>query len=170
MCRQYLKEVFALALNDDNGDLMEYCHLIKDPKYRALWIKSYRNELGRISQGMPGRVKCTNTIFFIDKADIPADRWKYITYGRIVVSYRPEKSDSSCMYLTVGGNRVNYHGYCGTPTTDLLNVKLFLNSTISTPVGRFMILNKKYFYLITPMEQYEYMRLKLADLPEDVIK
>ena len=74
------------------------------------------------------------------------------------------------MYLTVGGNRVNYHGYCGTPTTDLLNVKLFLNSTISTPVGRFMILNKKYFYLITPMEQYEYMRLKLADLPEDVIK
>ena len=33
-----------------------------------------------------------------------------------------------------------------------------------------MILNKKYFYLITPMEQYEYMRLKLADLPEDVIK
>ena len=28
----------------------------------------------------------------------------------------------------------------------------------------------KDFYLNTPMKQYEYMRLKLSDLPDDVIK
>ena len=65
---------------------------------------------------------------------------------------------------------MNYNGDCGTPTADLLTVKLFLNSTISTLGARFMTLDIKYFYLMTPMERYEYMRLKLANLPEDVTK
>ena len=33
-----------------------------------------------------------------------------------------------------------------------------------------MTLDIKYFYLNTPMERFEYMRLKLTDLPADVIK
>ena len=53
---------------------------------------------------------------------------------------------------------------------DLLNIKLFLNSTISTPGARFMTPNTKYFYLMMPMERYEYMRLKIADLPKDLVK
>ena len=88
---------------------MEYLHLIGNPKYRALWIKSYGNELGRLAQGMPVWVKGTNIIFFVDKADISVDRWKDVMYGRIVVSYRPEKSEPNCIRLTVGGDRVNYH-------------------------------------------------------------
>ena len=115
---------------------------------------------------MPGWVKGTNSIFFIDKADIPTDRWKDVTYVHIVVSYRPEKSDPNRTCLTVGGNRVNYPGECETTKTDLLIVKLLLNRIISTPGARFMTLDIKYFYLMTPMEQYKYMRLKLANLPK----
>ena len=33
-----------------------------------------------------------------------------------------------------------------------------------------MTINNKKFYLNTPMERHEYMRLKLSDLPYDVIK
>ena len=33
-----------------------------------------------------------------------------------------------------------------------------------------MTIDIKNFYLNTPMERYEYMRLKLSDLPDDVIK
>ena len=33
-----------------------------------------------------------------------------------------------------------------------------------------MTIDIKNFYLNTPMERYEYMQLKLADLPDDVIK
>ena len=33
-----------------------------------------------------------------------------------------------------------------------------------------MTIDIKYFYLMTPMAQYEYMRLKLADLPDNVIE
>ena len=60
---QYQKEVLAAVLNEDNGELMEYCHLIGNPKYRALWSTSYRDKLGRLTQGMPGRVKDTDNIY-----------------------------------------------------------------------------------------------------------
>ena len=109
---------------------------------------------------MSGWVKGTDTTFFIDKADISADQWKDVTYGHIVVSYTPEKSDSYCTRLKVGGNRVDYPRDCRTPTTDLLAVKLLLNSTISILGECFMILDIKYFHLMTPMERYKYMQLK----------
>ena len=57
MSRRFPKEVLAVFPNEETGDLMEYCHLIGNPKYREMWQNSYRNELGRLAQGMPGRVE-----------------------------------------------------------------------------------------------------------------
>ena len=124
---------------------MEFRHLIGNGK-------SYGYELRHLAQGMPVRVKGTDMIFFINKADISTDIWKDVTYGRIVVSYRPEKYDSNRTHLIVGGNRVNYPGDCRTPTTDILTVKLLLNSTISTAGACFMTIDINYFHLMTPMD------------------
>ena len=117
---------------------------------------------------MPGKAKGTNTIYFIDKSDIPAERWKDVTYGHVIVAYCPEKSDPYRTRLTVGGNLISYPGDCGTLTVDLLTVKLLLNSIISTLGAKFMTIDINDFYLNTPMARYEYMRLKLCDIPEDV--
>ena len=57
------------------------------------------------------------------------------------------------MRLTVGGYTVNYPGDCGTPTTDILTVKLLISITISTPGAHFMTLYIKDFHLMTPIEQ-----------------
>ena len=65
---------------------------------------------------------------------------------------------------------MNYPGDYGTPTVNLLTVKLLLNSVVSTPNAKFMTINIKDFYLYTPMSRYEYMRLKLSDLPADFVK
>ena len=54
----------ANAVIGDNGELLEYKHLIANPKTRAIWSHSYGNEIGRLTQGMPGRNTGTNTIFF----------------------------------------------------------------------------------------------------------
>jgi len=57
------------------------------------------------------------------------------------------------------------------PTADLLTVKLLINSVIiSTRGTRFFTMDIKNLYLNTPMVRYEYMRLKLSDMPEDVIE
>ena len=37
----------------ENGKLLEYRHLIANPKTRATWAHSYGNELGWLTQGMP---------------------------------------------------------------------------------------------------------------------
>jgi len=68
-----------------------------------------------------------------------------------------------------GGDRVHSPEDASTPTADLLTIKLLLNSIISTPNAKFTTMDIKDFYLNTPMARYEYMRLQLADMPEDVI-
>jgi hypothetical protein len=69
----------------------------------------------------------------------------------------------------MGGNLINYPDDCGTPTADLLSVKLLLNSIISTDNAKFMTIDIKDFYLMTPMKRYEYFRMKLDLFPQDII-
>ena len=52
----------------------------------------------------------------------------------------------------------------------MLLVKILLNSVISTRGAKFMSIDIKNFYLATPMERYEYLKLKLCDIPEEIIK
>ncbi len=72
--------------------------------------------------------------------------------------------------MTVGGNRILFPGDVSTPTVELLTVKMHLNSVISTPGARYCTFDIKDFYLMTPMERPEFMRMKLSDLPEDFVK
>ena len=92
---QFLHEYANAVLDAETGELLEYRHLIKHPKYRQIWGVSYGNEIGRLAQGMPGRVIGTNTIFFIDKSQIPQDRWTDITYGRVVCDIRNRKQKNT---------------------------------------------------------------------------
>jgi hypothetical protein len=69
----------------------------------------------------------------------------------------------------MGGNLINYPEDCGTPTADLLTVKLMFNSIISTLGAKFMTINIKDFYLMTPMDRFKYFRMKLDLFPQDII-
>ncbi len=59
--------------------------------------------------------------------------------------------------LVAGGDRVHYPGNAGTPTADLLTIKILINSTNSPAGAIFMTMDIKDFYLNTPMARYEYM-------------
>ncbi len=110
-------------------------------------------------------------IFFIPRHKVPKERAKDVTYGLITCLVRPEITEEpNRTRLVAGGDRVHYLFDAGTPTADLLTIKLPINSVISTPGARFFTMDIKNFYLCTPMSRYEYMRLKLSDMPEDVIK
>jgi hypothetical protein len=135
---------------------------MKHPKYKDVWTKSFGTEIRRLA-------KTTETIFFIQRENIPDDRKGDETYARMVCMYCEGKNDKYRTRITMGGNLVNYPGDCGTPTADLLTVKLLLNSIISTPNAKFMTLNLKDFYLMTPMKRYKYFRMKLELLSQDII-
>ena len=158
------------VLDEETGELMEYRKLRKNPNYRLLYRNSYAKEIRRLEQGMSGLVEGTNTIFFIEKTAVPADRWKDVTYGRIVVDYRPDKTDTYHTIITVGGGRVNYPGDCGTTTVELTTVNLLLNSIFSKLNAKSMTIDIRYFYLNTLMDQSEYMHLKLRNFPNSVVQ
>jgi hypothetical protein len=120
-------------------------HLLVNPKYKELWGKSYTTELGRLAQGIPGVSKGVNTIVFIARNEIPFARLKDVMYGRVCINYCPKKYDPNCTSLTIGGNKVNFPGYCGTPTVDMVMVKLHLNSVISTKGARYCTIDLKDF-------------------------
>jgi hypothetical protein len=164
------KDHIAFAvIDEETGKALEYKDLIKLDKYKDVWSKSYANELGRLTQGIrdiPG----TNTMFFIHKADIPEDRQKDITYGRIVVVVRPQKQERERTRLTVGGNLVDYPWEVATPTADLTTAKLLFNSVISTPGAVFVVMDCKNFYLMTPMKRPEFMRLQMNLIPDEIIQ
>jgi hypothetical protein len=167
---QVLLEMMNAVMDVEAGDMMEYRHLLKNPKYRDTWSKAFGKEIGRLAQGQDGVVEGTDAIEFIAKEQVPPDRRKDITYARICADYRPEKSDPNRIRITLGGNLVNYPSDVGTRTADLLTVKLLLNSVISTPGAKFMSLDISNFYLMAPMTRPEYVRMNLSDFPDEIIE
>ncbi len=145
-------------------------HLLVNPKYKELWGKSYTKEFRHLAQGIPGVSKGTNTILSIRCKDISHNRKCDITYAQVCVNYLPEKEDPNHTRVTVGGNLLHYPGNCSTPTVGMITVKLHLNSIISTKNARYCTIDLKGFYLNTPMDQPEYMRIKISNLPPNFVK
>ena len=168
--KDFILEFAGAVLDGTTGNLLEYRHLIKDPRYKEIWGQAFADEIGRLAQGRKGGVEGTNTLFFINKHEVPPDRRGDVTYDRICCNVRPEKDNPHRVRLTMGGNLINYPGDVGTPTADLLTVKLLFNSIVSTPGAKFMSIDISNFYLNTPMERYEYMKMKIEHFPEEIIE
>jgi hypothetical protein len=169
--RQSQRNERAQLIHDkETREFLNYRKLLQDPKHRETWEKSAANEFGRLAQGLKdGRVKGTNTIFFISKDKVPKDKIKDVTYGSFSCNFRPNKTETHCTRLTAGGDRVNYPGNAGTPTADMTLFKILMNSIISTKGSRCVMVDIKDFYLCTPMKRFKYMRLKTTDIPEEIM-
>ena len=166
---KFLTDFAGSVLDAETGELLKHRHLIKRSKRKNAWGYSFGNEIGRLTQGIPGRVEGTNTIFFIHRDDVPTDRWKDVTHAQIVCNAGPQKEETNRTRLTFGGSNYNSDTHCGTPTSDLLTVKRLLNSVVSTPGAKFMVIDSKNFYLNTPMDRHKFLRMKLENFTEDVI-
>ena len=86
-------------------------------------------------------------------------------YLRIVVDIREHKEVKERVQITVGIDKIEYPGEVTTRTVDTNTVKIHISSTISTPNARFVNLDIGNFYLETPMEQKEYARIRVDDIP-----
>jgi hypothetical protein len=157
---------FIGAIVDNiTGDVLEYRYL-KSDKHRQIWQHSLANELGPLFQEIRD-IQGTDTCFYIARNKVP--RHKQATYGCICCNYCPQKDEPHCTRLTIGSDKITYTGNKSTPTADLVTAKLLINSTISTPNAQFYGINLANFYLMTPMAEFEYMRLGLDLIPDEII-
>ena len=54
-------------------------------------------------------------------------------------------------------------------TADLATTKILINSILSTPGAKVVHSDLKAFYLGTPMNHYEYMRIPIHMIPDDIM-
>jgi hypothetical protein len=154
-------------INQETVSSLEYRRLIQDESTFPVWNKASANEFGRFAQVVGGRIEGSNTIFFIPRNAVP--KGKIVTYGRFVVDIRPNKTETHQVRLTVGGNLIQYPVDVSTRSTDLTTSKCLWNSTISTEGAKYMCLDVKNFYLDTPMDSFEYIRIPIKLIPQQII-
>ena len=139
-------------------------------KDKIIWGKAASNEWGRLAQGNKFGVKATDTITFIPSHEVPRDR--DITYVSMVFDHRPLKSEPFRCRIVVGGDKLTYDADASTPTTDLTETKLLLNSVISDAWkgARFCSADLKDFFLASPMDKPEYAKVHIKYIPQDIIE
>ena len=151
---------------EKTGAALEYLHL-KIGADSKLWLGSASKEIGCLAQGSAAVQSGTNTMHFILARDKP--RGRKTTYLNIVANIRLQKEDPYRIRFTVGGDKLDCPGPTATETAKIQTANLLFNSTISNKGGRFMCINLKCFYLGTPMNWYEYMWVKMSDIPKGII-
>ena len=89
----------------------------------------------------------------------------------MVCDYRPLKDEKFIVIITVGGDRLPYHLCAGSPAADLLETKLTINSVISDSRkgARFVCLDIKDNFLVTPTTNPKFMRVTCMHVPADSI-
>jgi hypothetical protein len=144
---------------------------MNDPLLKKLWVPAMSKELHCLAQAKEGVTVGTNTIFFLSHDEIrciPKDR--VVTYARIVIDHRPQKDDPNPVRITVGGNLIDYPYKLTTHTANMVSTKIMWNSVISTPGAKFGGANIKNMYLKTPLNRYEYMKMPMRLIPDDIIE
>ena len=69
----------------------------------------------------------------------------------------------------MNGSGIYYAGDVATHTGSLELVKLIINSVISCPGAKFACFDVKNFNLDMPLEEPEYVRIKLTDIPQEFL-
>jgi hypothetical protein len=149
-------------LSSDKG-MTEYGGLAKSYRVACrgddaeLWHKAACEEFERL-------IDTTETMKFIP--------WEEKPKGRIVSYYNPQirvkiKDGGAKEYRvrgTYGGNISDYLGPKAARTADMTSIKILLNA-VASEGAEFMTADIKDFYLGTPMQRTEYMRVHLDQIP-----
>jgi hypothetical protein len=157
-------------IDKESGKALGYHDLLKMPAWKNLITTSSANEFGRLTQGIRD-IKGTETMKWIKVSQVPSGCTA--TYARFVCDYRPQKAEPYRTRITVGGDKIDYPGDVSTRTADLLTSKCLWNSVLSKRKrkldARYACFDIGSFYLETPMDRPEYMRFRLADIPQEII-
>ena len=126
------------------------------------WQKAEGEEIQRLID--------THTIRAIHPHEQPIERKGESTYYNPQVKEKTA-SDGSTTYRvrgTIGGDRILYPGPTTARTAAMPLVKLLIQSVVSDN-KRFMTLDIKDFYLNTPLDRSEYLRISAKFLPSQII-
>jgi hypothetical protein len=139
-----LPEMANAAICPETGKSLKHQELITKLRYKIKCMRSTANEINRLYN--------TNTVRFIRRSEIPKGR--QVTYGSFVVDIKDHKEEKESTRLTIVGDQIEYPGDKSTRTAGLTTAKILINSVISTPGTKFLVVDIKNFYLNTPLGRF----------------
>lgn len=88
----------------------------------------------------------------------------------MVCNHCPIKDEKHRVRIAVGGDKLPHYDDAKSPVVDFLETKILLNSAISDARqgARFMCLDAKDHFLVTPIQCHECMRVKYKRMPNDI--
>ena len=153
------------------GTITSYKKLDNYEEMREAWTTGFEKEFRNLAQldnttGTPG-MDAIHVMDFDQMRNIPIDR--VVTYARIDVDFRPQKKDPNRVRITAGGHLIACPDELTTRTADLTCSKILWNSVLGTGDAKHAVPDIANFYLGTPLDRYEYMKMPI-DFPPPHIK
>ena len=124
------------------------------------------NEIGRLFQVIR-YIKGTYTCFLIQKHKVT--QYIKVTYTYIVWIIIPQRKETHRVRIAVGGENISYDDPVSITTSDLTTAKIHWNSVLSTPDGKYLIVDVKNLYLNNPIKKAEYYKIFLKIIPQEII-
>ena len=146
----------ALDLNAD-GTRLTSTSALKGPD-KLIWEKAHGEEIIHLIESGTGR--------FIYRSEMPAGRKAAYYNPQLKIKVKPDGIQHR-VRGTIGGDQVNYPGTTTAYTAHLESIRVMLNATVSEN-ARIATADIKDFYLGTPLDRPEYMRISLKHIPLDV--
>jgi len=146
----------ALDLNED-GTRLTSASALKGPD-KLLWEKAHGEEIVRLVESQTGR--------FIHRNEMPADRKAAYYNPQLKIKVKADGIQRR-VRGTIGGDQVQYPGVTAAYTAHLETIRVLLNSIVSEHAS-ILTADIKDFYLGTPLDRKEYMRINLKHIPFDV--
>ena len=116
----------------------------------------------------------TKTGEWINRWEVPKGRTISYYNPQLTPKRRPEADFPGGIEYrvrgTYGGNRHDYEGLTIAETADIPTVKILLNAVISDPHANWLTTDISDFYLGTPMDRPEFMRVPTKYIPEATMK
>jgi hypothetical protein len=153
---------------DEHGQPLTYSKAVKGPNSED-WIRATADEYRKLFG--------TKTIKPIYRKDQPFERRKDTTYLNHVTAEKenPDGSIKRRVRSTAGGDRGHYPFDVSAKTADMEMVKVLVSGAASDRKrdrnkGKFATLDIKDYYLATKMDRPEYIRVKMKDIPNEIME
>ena len=152
-------DLFAFTAQDLNADgtRLTSTSALQGPD-KERWMKAHGEEITRLVDSETG--------VFIHRKDMPSDR-KASYYNPQCKIKIKEGVEELRVRGTIGGDQLDYPGITAAYTAALETIRLLLNAVVSEGAS-FLTADIKDFYLGTPLERFEYMRISLKHIPIDI--
>jgi hypothetical protein len=110
-----------------------------------------------------------NQHMFLNQTDKHPERQKY-HLQQTNLPYKPHKKEKERVWLTVGGDRLDYSGNVTTSTAYITTFKILISSTPSTENAVMTMMYVKNYYLVTPLPRFECMIMLLPRFSEEIVQ